>query len=125
MSLTIIMYHYVRDLERSRYLAIKGRNLEEFKGQIDYIQGHYTVVTAKQVIAAINKKDKLPDNAAWLTFDDGFIDHFTNVFPLLQERHLQGSFFSPSDAVLHGDILDVHKIHFILAAQPKVEKIIL
>jgi len=118
------MYHYVRDLAGSRFPEIKGRNLEEFKGQIDYIEDHYTVVTVEQVVTAINHNIRLPDNAAWLTFDDGYIDHYTNVFPLLHERGLQGSFFPPSNPVLHGELLDVNKVHFILAAQPDIEKTI-
>lgn len=124
MPLSIIMYHYVRDLARSPYPAIKGRSLEEFKGQLDYIGSHYTVVTAEEVVAAIKQNHKLPDNAAWLTFDDGYLDHFTNVFPMLHERGWQGSFFPPSVTVLHGELLDVNKIHFTLAAQPDVAQII-
>ena len=51
-----------------------------------------------------------------MTFDDGYLDHYTNVFPLLFERGWQGSFFPPSQTVLDGKLLDVNKIHFILAA---------
>ncbi len=124
MNISIIMYHYVRDLSRSRFPSIKGRSLDEFKGQLDYIETHHTVVTVDQVVAAIHHKEKLPDNAIWLTFDDGYLDHFTNVFPLLYERGWQGSFFPPSRTVLDREVLDVNKIHFILAAQPDSEKII-
>jgi hypothetical protein len=52
MELTIVMYHYVRDLAHSRYPAIKGLDLELFKGQISYLQKHYNFVTVEQVIAA-------------------------------------------------------------------------
>lgn len=118
------MYHYVRDLERSRYPDIKGRSLEEFKGQLDYIGDHFTVVTTEDVTAAIKGEHRLPNNAAWLTFDDGYIDHFINVFPLLHDRGWQGAFFPPASTVLHGELLDVNKVHFILAAQPDVDLII-
>jgi hypothetical protein len=30
MALTIVMYHYVRDLARTRYPGIKGRDLSSF-----------------------------------------------------------------------------------------------
>jgi peptidoglycan/xylan/chitin deacetylase (PgdA/CDA1 family) len=124
MSLTIVMYHYVRDLVRSRYPRIKGRTIDEFRGQLDHIARRYTVVTAQQVIAAIRGEESIPDNAAWLTFDDGYLDHYTNVFPLLFERGWQGSFFPPSETVLNGKLLDVNKIHFILAAQPQPDAIV-
>jgi peptidoglycan/xylan/chitin deacetylase (PgdA/CDA1 family) len=117
MSLTIIVYHYVRDLEQSRYPAIKGRRLSDFRDQLDYISRAFTVVNTDQIVAALKGIVGLPDNAAWLTFDDGYIDHYTNVFPLLHEHGWQGSFFPPADTVLYGELLGVNKIHFILAAQ--------
>lgn len=71
MNLTIIVYHYVRDLERSRYPRIKGRRLSDFRGQLDHISRAFTVVNAEQIVAALKGFAELPDNAAWLTFDDG------------------------------------------------------
>lgn len=122
-SLTIISYHYVRDLARSRYPLIKGRDISEFRAQLDYIGRTYTVVTAEQVCAAINGGDPLPPNGAWLTFDDGYLDHYVNVFPLLHERGWQGSFFPPA-AIMKGEILQVNKIHFVLASKVNVDAII-
>ena len=54
-----------------------------------------------------------------LTFDDGYIDHFTNVFPVLDEKDFQGSFFPPARAIKNNLVLDVNKIHFLLASVPK------
>jgi hypothetical protein len=45
-ALTIAMYHYVRDLERSRYPGIRGRRINEFKAQLDHIAANYHVVPA-------------------------------------------------------------------------------
>lgn len=124
MSLTIVMYHYVRDLARSRYPAIKGRTVADFRGQLDWVGQHLVVVTAEQVIEAAKGGEALPDNAAWLTFDDGYVDHYTNVFPLLDERGWQGSFFVPARPVLEGKLLDVNRIHFVLAAQPDADLLV-
>ena len=124
MSLTIVMYHYVRDLERSRFPAVKARTLTDFRGQLDFIARHYEVVTAEQVIEAAGGGEALPERACWLTFDDGYLDHFTNVFPLLHERGWQGSFFAPAQTILEGELLDVNKIHFVLASVPDPETLI-
>ena len=113
--ITIVMYHYVRDLARTRYPAIKGRDLSSFRRQLDYIAHHHSVVTAEEVVAAVKGGEPLPDNAAWLTFDDGYIDHYSVVFPLLHERGWQGSFFPPARSVRDGELLDVNRVHFILA----------
>jgi peptidoglycan/xylan/chitin deacetylase (PgdA/CDA1 family) len=124
MSLSIVMYHYVRYLARTRYPAIKGRDLAAFRGQLECIARRYTVVTAQQVVAAVKDREPLPDDAAWLTFDDGYTDHFSAAFPLLHDRGWQGSFFPSAGTVLHGELLDVNRIHFILAAQPDTQPIL-
>jgi peptidoglycan/xylan/chitin deacetylase (PgdA/CDA1 family) len=124
MPLTIVTYHYVRDLGNSRYPDIKGRDLAEFKGQLDYIGRHYEVVSTNDVIGAFKGATTLPENACWLTFDDGYLDHFINVLPQLYDRKMHGAFFPPVNAVVHGELLDVNKAHFIRAAQPDTAAII-
>jgi peptidoglycan/xylan/chitin deacetylase (PgdA/CDA1 family) len=63
-----------------------------------------------------NGGGELPNNAAMLTFDDGYIDHFINVFPILYEKGIQGCFFPTGKAVAEHRVLDVNKIHFVLAS---------
>lgn len=115
--LTIVMYHYVRDLQRSRFPRIKGLDVDSFRGQLEYLQRRHTIVSMEEVMYATQGSPAdLPDDAALLTFDDGFLDHYTTVLPLLDERGWQGSFFVPSRPVLDRKVLDVHKLHFALAA---------
>lgn len=116
IHLTIIVYHYVRGLAQSRFPAIKGRTTEEFKSQLDYIMANYNVCDAEQVLGAARGDCLLPESACWLTFDDGFSDHIETVFPLLRNKSLSASFFPPAKALLENKVLDVHKIHHILAA---------
>jgi peptidoglycan/xylan/chitin deacetylase (PgdA/CDA1 family) len=58
----------------------------------------------------------LPPRALLLTFDDGYRDHFDHVLPILAENSLRGCFFPPAKAVTEQKVLDVNKIHFILAS---------
>jgi len=118
------MYHYVRQLEGSRYPGIKGRRVTEFEGQLEYIAANHTVVDVDQVIAALQGVNTLPDDALWLTFDDGYADHYENVLPALQRRGWKGSFFPPSRAILQGKVLDVNKVHFILASMEDVTPVV-
>lgn len=114
--LIIVMYHYVRDLKNSRHNSIKGLDIELFKSQISFLAHTFNIITMEEVIAAIHEGYSLPENSLLLTFDDGYIDHYTNVFPILSEYGLQGSFFIPVKALKEGKVLDVNKIHFILAS---------
>ena len=110
------MYHYVRDLKKSRYPDIKGLDISLFKEQIDYLRKHYYLVTMEEVIDGIDNEITLPDKSVLLTFDDGYADHYANVFPILEKNNLQGSFYIPSKAITENTVLDVNKIHFILAS---------
>jgi len=119
---TIVMYHYVRDLDRSRFPAIKGLSIERFCRQLDYIQNRYTPIAVEDVLEALSSSKKdLPPNPILLTFDDGYSDHFASVFPLLDARGIRGCFFPPAQAILEHTVLDVNKIHFILAVVPDAE----
>jgi len=119
---TIVMYHYVRDLDRSRFPAIKGLSIERFCRQLDYIQNRYTPIAVEDVLEALSSSKKdLPHNPILLTFDDGYSDHFASVFPLLDARGIRGCFFPPAQAILEHTVLDVNKIHFILAVVPDTE----
>lgn len=123
--LTIIMYHFVRDLARSRYPEIKGLALNEFHEQISYIKRYYKPIKMEELFeVSITNCATIPENAILLTFDDGYIDHFTNVFPILDEIGVQGSFFPPAKAINENRVLDVNKIHFILASVNDKAKII-
>ena len=118
-KLTVVMYHYVRDLKYSRYPNIKGLDITLFKEQIAYLKKHYHFVTAEQVIDAYTNKSPLPEHSILLTFDDAYSDHFTHVFPIVKKENIQGGFYPPVKAVTEHTVLDVNKIHFILASTPE------
>ena len=110
------MYHYVRDLKGSKFTEIKGLDIELFTEQIKYLAKHYHVVAMDELIDCIDNSTQLPKKAALLTFDDGYFDHFDCVLPVLKRHQMQGSFYPPAKAILNNIVLDVNKIHFILAS---------
>ena len=117
------MYHYVRELCETKYPRIKALNTSEFIYQIDYLSKNYQFLTIEEVRCAI-KGDKSFEKGIVLTFDDGYTDHYNNVFPILNKLGIQGWFFLPVNAVTTDAILDVNKIHFILASIPEGEDLI-
>lgn len=113
------MYHYVRDLQNTRYPAIKGLDIRLFREQLAYFNKHYNFVTAAQVVDAFENGTELPPKSLLFTFDDAYIDHFTNAFPLLDEYGAQGLFFVPVKAIMNHEVLIVNKIHHVLAVCDK------
>lgn len=118
------MYHYVRDLQYSRYPEIKGLDANLFKEQIEYLEKNYNFITMERLIDSIEHQKELPAKAVLLTFDDAYIDHFHYVFPVLNQKKIQGSFFPPVKAITENKILNVNKIHFILASTQNKNNIV-
>ena len=122
-KLYISMYHYVRDLEHSRYPEIKGLGVKLFRKQMEFFKENFSVIRMEQVIEAVDNGVELPKNALLLTFDDGYVDNYTYVFPILEEFGFQGSFFIPGKTFTTHQLLDVNKIHYILASAD-IEKLV-
>ena len=122
-KLYIAMYHYTRDLVHSRYPQIKGMDISLFRQQLEYMKKMFNFVSMEQVIEAAENRYTLPDNALLLTFDDGYVDNYTYAMPLLEEFGAQGSFFIPGKTFATHQLLDVNKIHYILASA-EMEKLV-
>ena len=127
-TVSIIMYHYIRDCYSGpdhADLKVKGRSSEEFRFQLRFFKKHFNPITMADLLLAVKDTTyKLPPKAVLLTFDDGYLDHWQTAMPLLLEENIQGSFFPVGSVATRREILDVNKIHFILAAQPDQQRII-
>ena len=127
LELTVMMYHYVRDpgdaVEAGS--GIPGMLVKAFESQLDQLSKQYTFVTWLEVCEAVqeHKPLPLPSSACLLTFDDGVLDHYVNVFKILHHRKLSGLFFVMDRRGREGLIL-AHKIHFLLAklGLPKLQE---
>lgn len=114
-DVTLIMYHYVRDFEQSKFRDIKGRSISDFATQLDYIQSKYSVISMDLYASFLRQGVEIPSNAAVLTFDDGLKDHYDYVFPELSKRNLSGVFYISSMPLSHSVVLPVHRVHHLLS----------
>jgi hypothetical protein len=109
------MYHYVRDVEKTSYPAIHARSLESFRGQLDYVEKHYRVMGFDEVALGIHQHALPHEPIAVLSFDDGLIDHYQNVYPELRKRALSGCFYPLTQPLTEHVVPAVHKAHFLFA----------
>ncbi len=121
---TIVTYHYVRPIKTSKHQKIKGLEFNDFIKQIKFLKSHFHFITLEQLLDCIYNNKELPTNSMILTFDDGLKDHYQYVFPLLQKFDIQGLFFPSAKPLITKSVLDVHKIHFILANCKNVNDLI-
>ena len=111
----IIMYHYVRPIKNSKYPNIRGLELDGFQRQIEFFGKNFHFINIEELLDSVYSNKTIPKNSILLTFDDGFKDHFSYVFPILKKLNIQGCFFPVAKPIEKNLVLDVHKIHFILA----------
>lgn len=92
----ILMYHYISASpsasDRIRYgLSVPP---EMFEAQLKLLQDNgFTAITLRELYEYLAIGTALPDKPIVLTFDDGYIDNYTNAFPLLQKYSMLGTFF--------------------------------
>ena len=84
-NIYIVMFHYVRDIKKSKFPNIKGLEFSIFKDQILYFKKNFNLLTNNQLIEIINSKKVPKKKSILLTFDDGYKDHIQYVFPFLKK----------------------------------------
>lgn len=113
-NLTIVNYHYVRDMPNTPYPSIKGFLTKYFKFQVDYLSKKFSMISMNDYVNYLNGNGEIPDNACLLTFDDGLKDHYENVYPILKEKGISGMFYLISQTLTDFKVPHVHKVHFLL-----------
>lgn len=115
VQLTVVAYHYVRDLPRTRFPRIKGMLTDNFRRQVTRLSERFEMATLEAALAFLVGRYQPARDLCLLTFDDGLKDHYSDGLPVLAERRIQGLFFVPT-ACLEGRVASVHKSHFLMAA---------
>lgn len=91
-NVTVLAYHAVS--EDKTIVDITPRT---FKEQLAFLASRFQFVTLDDVCAYVNGKRSFSKPAVSFTFDDGYIDVFTTVYPLLQKYAVPGCVFVLSD----------------------------
>jgi peptidoglycan/xylan/chitin deacetylase (PgdA/CDA1 family) len=100
--LPILMYHYVSvppsgSDEMRENLSVSPAVLY---AHLKYLEkSGFKTVTFKDLYEAKKGTYPLPDKPMVLTFDDGYSDHYKNVFPLLKKMGLRATFFIITERV--------------------------
>lgn len=88
----ILMYHYVEYVKDKNDTFRQKLNItpDVFASQIETLkEADYTFVNAREVGDALLGKIKLPKKPIVLSFDDGYMDFYTDVFPILKKENVK------------------------------------
>lgn len=96
IDVPILMYHYISDPPggSDEYRIDLSISPGTFRGHLQYLfDNGYTPISLYDLDEALLTGRALPLKPVILTFDDGYIDHYTNAFTILQEIGFAGTFF--------------------------------
>ena len=98
----ILMYHHVRYLAPAANRMWRGLTVDPaaFEVQMAYLVEHgYHTISFSDLADYFDRGKSLPDKPVILTFDDGWREQYTTVFPILRRYGLVATFFPPTQWV--------------------------
>ncbi len=101
-SLTVVNYHRIDDPHRSDFDSFKpnvSATPEEFDRQMDYLAKWFHIVSLQDVVEWLDGKKGLPPYAALITFDDGYLDNYTNAYPILCKHNFPALIFLTTEHI--------------------------
>lgn len=82
----IIMYHEVKTIKTGKDAITPY----EFESDLKYLQqNNYTTITMTDLINHVYKGTPLPEKPIILSFDDGYLNNYVYVFPLLKKYNMK------------------------------------
>lgn len=106
----VLMYHYISEIpaDADKYRINLTVPPDLFHAHMDFLASNgYSVVSLYEINDALLTGTPLPEKPVALTFDDGHLDHYVTVFPILQRHQFTGTFFIITDLadLNHSDYL--------------------
>lgn len=96
-GLTVLTYHKIAD-EPDIQDSLKVSKAT-FESQIIYLKKYYTILSGDQLANILMRGDAYPDNSCLITFDDGWLDNYTNAFQILKKHEVPAVIFISTDFI--------------------------
>lgn len=88
-KIIVLNYHKIDDMNIS--LSVRP---EDFERQMKYlVEQNFHAITPQEMYAALVEGAELPENPVLITFDDGYLDNYTNAYPILKKYGLKATIF--------------------------------
>lgn len=102
LNIPVFMYHSISSTQRND-LCVSPKQFE--KQLRTLIKGGFTPITASELAKAYEKGTQLPDHPFIITFDDGYVDNYTNAFPILKKYKAKATIFVITSTINRGSYL--------------------
>ncbi len=90
----VIMYHSVNDANEPSVKSTLKISTSSFDEQMKYLKdNNYTTLTIDELYDFLINNKPVPEKSVVLTFDDGYEDNYTNVYPILKKYGFTATIF--------------------------------
>ncbi|MDU1229349.1 MAG: polysaccharide deacetylase family protein [Clostridium sp.] len=90
IGIPVLYYHSV-DENAANEVTITPEKLKE---QLDYINdNNYVTITMTELYDHIENNKPIPEKSILITFDDGYMNNYTEAFPMLKELNMTATIF--------------------------------
>ena len=104
----VLNYHQVND-EKHSALTL---HVDQFREQMEYLHNQgYNTITLTQLYDYLENGTELPNKPIVITFDDGYVDNYKNVLPILKEYNMKATLFMISDAANTPGFVSTEQMH--------------
>ena len=86
--ITVLLYHRVSDSVRDNLTV----GVAQFDRQIALLRANCQVLSIEEVVS-VDRVSPAPKPMVCVTFDDGYLDNYTNAAPILQRHGVPAAFF--------------------------------
>jgi hypothetical protein len=95
----IVAYHSIAD-RHDHLLGYLSLSISTFERQLQYLQRKgFTTVSLYDIYEFLRAGTAVPARAVALTFDDGYLDNWVHVFPLLKKYGMKATLFVVTEFV--------------------------
>lgn len=119
LRVPVLTYHYIANNPNPKDKARDALSVspDKFEAQMQYLsQNGYTPVTLDTLYGIFNGQASVAGKPIVLTFDDGYIDFYTNAFPILRRFGFHAVSFIPTGLVGGGYYMNWSQIKEIASS---------
>ena len=98
-KLQIFIFHRV--LDKPDVFSMGEPDIKRFDRLLNILSGSFNILSIGEAVERISSST-LPARAACITFDDGYLDNYTNAFPILKKYNLPATIFIATDYIGRG-----------------------
>ena len=107
VGIPVVYYHSVDPSEANEVII----SPDKLKQELQYIKDSgYTTLTMTEVYNYLLNNKPIPEKSILITFDDGYMDNYTNAFPILKELNMKATIFLISGGIDNGYYLSKDQI---------------